>query len=293
MEKRNLGELENVGVIGLGIEHLKKKPHEEIVEVIREAVNLGVNYFDLIWSYPHIISAVGEGVRETRENILLAVHLGSCYKEDKYIRSRTVKRCRETFEEVLETLDTGYVDVVNLHYVSKKDWQKVFKDGGVHDLARELVEEGKARSIGLSTHDIDIVRQVAPIPEINSVMFQVNMANHNLSGRDEALNLCRKNGKGIVAMKTFVKGKLLKPGKKEKFPGYTTGGVKMTTRIPKGLTSAKCLHYTLSQPGVTVAVPGASSIEELRDCVNYVNVPETGKRYEAELEELFLNEISQ
>lgn len=38
---------------------------------------------------------------------------------------------------------------------------------------------------------------------------------------------------------------------------------------------------------------GASNIEELRDCVNYFNVPMEEKRYEAELEELFLNEINE
>ena len=42
-----------------------------------------------------------------------------------------------------------------------------------------------------------------------------------------------------------------------------------------------------------VSVPGASNIEELRDCVKYINVPEDQKTFETELEELFLNEISE
>jgi aryl-alcohol dehydrogenase-like predicted oxidoreductase len=83
----------------------------------------------------------------------------------------------------------------------------------------------------------------------------------------------------------------LRAKKKEKIPAYTTGGVKMTSRMPKGNTSAKCLHYTLSQPGVCVAVPGASNLEELRDCLNYLKVPNEEKTYETEVEELFLNEI--
>ena len=292
MELRKLGKQGiEVGVIGLGIEHLKKNPREEIVEVIQETVALGVNYFDLIWSYPHIISAVGEGIKGNRDKVTLAAHLGSCYRGEKYVRNRTPKKCRETFEEVLGNLGTDYVDVINLHYLSEKDWHKVFKPGGVFDLAKELVEEGKARSIGASTHDLNLLRKIAPMTEINSVMFQVNMANHRLPGRDEAFKLCADNGKGIIAMKPFAKGKLLKSKKKEKIPSYATGGVKMTSRMPEGNTSAKCLHYSLSQPGVSVAVPGASNIEELRDCVNYINVSNDEKTYEGELEELFLNEI--
>lgn len=203
MEQRKLGKQGiEVGIIGLGVEHLKKKPREEIIEVIQEAISLGVNYFDLIWCYPHIISAIGEGIKGNRDKVTLAVHLGSCYKGEKYIRSRTVKKCRETFEKVLDNLGTDYVDVINLHYLSEKDWHKVFKPGGVFDLAKELVEEGKARSIGASTHDINLLRRIAPMPEINSVMFQVNTANHRLPDRDEAFRLCVENGKGIVALDT-------------------------------------------------------------------------------------------
>lgn len=292
MEHRRLGKLDEVGVIGLGVEHLKKKSQAEITEVIKEAISLGVNYIDLVWSYPHVIKGVGDGIKGNRDKAFLVAHLGSCYKGEKYVRNRTVGKCKETFEEVLENLGTDYVDVVNLHYIDKKDWDKVFKPGGILDLARELVEEGKARSIGMSTHDIKLLEKAAPIQDINSVMYQVNMANHRLPGRNDAFKLCTENGKGIVAMKTFAKGKLLKPKRKEKIAGYITGGVRMTTKIPSTMTSAKCLHYTLSQPGVTVAVPGVTSIEELRDCVNYVNIPESDKTYKSELEELFLNEIS-
>ncbi len=294
VEYRKLGILGiEVGAIGLGVEHLRNKPIEETSEVIREAVRLGVNYFDLVWSFPQITTAIGEGIKGNRKKVNLAVHLGSCYRGDKYVRNRTVKKGREIFEEVLGNLDTEYADVINLHYVNEKDYAKIFKEGGVLDLAKELVEEGKGRSIGLSTHDLGIIRRIAPNPDINSVMFQVNMANHHLPGRDEAFKLCVENGKGIVAMKPFAKAKLLRPNRKEKVSGYMTGGVVMKTKIPKGMTSAKCLHYSLSQPGIKVVVPGVSNIEELRDCVNYNNIPVEEKVYETELEELFINEISE
>ena len=280
-----------VGVIGLGVEHLKKKPREEIVEVVREAVRLGVNYIDLIWSYPHVVEAVGEGIRDTREDVCIAVHLGSCYSGDKYVRSRSVKRCHDTFEEVLTNLNIGYVDVVNLHYLNRKDWDRVFKQGGVLDLAKQLVEEGKARTIGLSTHNIEMLDRASEIPDINSVMFQVNMANHRLLRRDEVFKKCIESGKGVVAMKVFGKGKLLKRRRKEKFASYMTGGEALTTSIPDESSSVKCLHYALSQSGVVTTVPGCSSVEELRDCLKYLCASDEEKNYRAVLEELFLNQI--
>lgn len=292
MERRRLGKLDEVGVIGLGVEHLKKRSQEEIAEVISEALNNGINYIDLIWSYPKVVSGVGDGIRGNREKAFIATHLGSCYRGEKYVRSRVVKRCRENFEEVLDNLDTDYVDVVNLHYVSKPDWDKVFNPGGVFDLAKELVNEGIARSIGLSTHNIELVKKAATIPEINTIMHQTSMANHNNPERDKAFNLCVENGKSIIGMKVFAKAKLLKPKRKEKFAKYITGGQTLTTKIPATNTSTKCLHYSLSQPGVAVVVPGVSNLEELHDCLRYVSASEAERNYDSELEELFLNEIS-
>ncbi len=42
-----------------------------------------------------------------------------------------------------------------------------------------------------------------------------------------------------------------------------------------------------------VSVPGASNIEELRDCLKYINAPEDQKTFETGLEEVLLNEISE
>jgi predicted aldo/keto reductase-like oxidoreductase len=291
MEKRRLGQQNKVGVVGLGTEHLKKRPSKEITKIINEAINHKVNYIDLIWSYPYIVKAIGEATKKNREKVFLAAHLGSCYRGDKYVRSRVVKKCKDTFDEVLENLGTNYVDVVNLHYVNNSDWNKIFNPDGVFDLAKDLVAEGKAHSIGLSTHSIEIVKKVAEIPEINSIMHQTSMANHQYSERNNAFQMCAENGKSIVAMKVFAKGKLLQNRRKVKIAGYITGGKPLTTRIPDSITSAKCIHYSLSQPGVATVVPGVSSFEELKDCINYVNASEKERNYEYELEELFQNKI--
>jgi len=53
MEFRKLGRTGlDVGVIGLGTEHLNGQPRETVVSVIREAIERGVNYFDLVFFLP-------------------------------------------------------------------------------------------------------------------------------------------------------------------------------------------------------------------------------------------------
>jgi predicted aldo/keto reductase-like oxidoreductase len=88
-------------------------------------------------------------------------------------------------------------------------------------------------------------------------MYQVNMTNHNLEGRNEALSYCLKNGMGLVAMKPYAGGNLLQTNKKVNVPDYKTGGIKIEMRVPSSMTDVKCLHYTLSQTGVSCLVTGS------------------------------------
>jgi predicted aldo/keto reductase-like oxidoreductase len=287
MEYRPLGDTGiETSVIGLGVEHLKKRSTDEITEVVKTAFDSGVNYFDLVWSFPHVIEGVAQGVKG-KDDVHLAVHLGSSYRKDKYTRAKTVKKCEETFGETLERLEQDKVSVINLHYVKgMKRWEEVTKDGGVLDLAVRLRDEGLGEIIAISTHTLDVVRRAVDHPEISSVMYQVNMANHQLTGRDEVLSYCHDNGVGLVAMKPYAAGNLLKTGKKVKFPEHKTGGLKVEYRVPRSITDVKCIHYALNQPGVCCVVTGANGIEELESTLEYLTATDEERDYMSELSAL-------
>lgn len=288
MEKRALGETGlSIGVIGLGVEHLKGLPHGAVVGVVSEAVRLGVNYFDLVWSLPSIVKPIGEALKGSRSRVHLAVHLGSCYRGGEYERSRAPERCEMSFRETLDNLGTGYADLINLHYVGGvRQWRKVSREGGVVDLAVRLRDEGLGGAVAVSTHSVEVARLAAMHPEIQSVMIQVNMANHLLTGRDAVLSLCADRGVGVVAMKPLAAGKLLNKGRKTRFAKYQTGGVALETRVPETLTPVKCLSYALDQPGVCTAVTGVKSVEELRGCLAYTDASREDRDYREELNRL-------
>lgn len=288
MEYRPLGRTGlDVSVIGIGVEHLKNQPEESIAAVVGEAVESGVNYFDLVWSLPNVVRGVAHGIMDSREDIHLAVHLGSCYRGGKYLRSRTPRRCEEVFLETLERLGTDHADVINVHYVKDiKQWNIVTKPGGVLDLAVRLRDEGAGDVVAVSTHDLRVVELAAEHPEIGSVMYQVNMANHGLHGRDEALALCAERGMGVVAMKPYARGKLLRANRTVTFSTFQTGGLRHKKKIPAGMTPAKCLSYTLSQPGVSCAVTGVKDTEELHGGLAYLGASGAERDYEKELHNL-------
>jgi predicted aldo/keto reductase-like oxidoreductase len=91
---------------------------------------------------------------------------------------------------------------------------------------------------------------------------------------------------GVVAMKPYAGGNLLKVNKKVNFPEYKTGGVKAELKIPGSMTDIKCLHYSLSQPGVSCVVSGPKNLQELQGTLRYFNSSEKSRSYQSELSQL-------
>ena len=295
MRYRKLGRTElEISEISIGTEWLEKKSPEEITAVLSKAVEYGVNYFDVIFNIPEHIEKVSKAIEGKRDKIVLSHHLGSNYKGNKYMKTRSIKKCTETFENYLKVMKTDYVDLLFVHFVMhQKQYEEILKPNGVLELALKLKEEGKARYVGISTHSAKVAIRAAESGKFDVIMIQVNLASNAMPLRNEMLSTSAKNGVGIIAMKPFGGGTLLQAGRKIDMGGYKVGGYttilsdsKMSKKMISNDTSApKCLHYVLSQIGVTAAVPGVASIEELDDCMRYFNLSEEELDYSNLLKE--------
>lgn len=282
MQYRELGSTGlNISEISLGLEWLHKKKEAEVIEVIQEAIKKGINYFDIIFNFESFLKQVSNAIKGKRNEIILNHHLGSSESKGKYKKNRSIKKCTEHFNQFLEIMETDYVDIVFIHFVhTDKDFEECWKEGGVKDLALQLKEEGKARFVGMSTHHMDKAIRAAESGFIDVIMIQINLANHSHPLRKEFLNICARNGVGVIVMKPFAGGKLLQANETVTFANYQTAGHKVPKKkIYEGATSAQCLHYILNQVGVSAIVPGAANIEELNDCLNYYEASEDEKDY--------------
>jgi len=272
MKYRKLGRTRlDISEISLGTEWLHKKKQEDITGVIKEAIKQGVNYFDIIFNFDHFLEKISAAIKGSRENIIINHHLGSSEYNEKYKKTRSIKKCKEHFERFLEIMGTDYVDIAFIHFIkTRKEFDECWKVGGVKDLALQLKEEGKTRFIGLSTHRMDIGIDAAISGDVDVIMIQINLANHSHPQRHEFLTTCAKHGVGVISMKPFAGGKLLQKNKKMTFPQYITAGHPIEERkMSEDITSTQCLHYILSQVGISTIVPGAANLEELNDCLAY------------------------
>ena len=281
MEYRKLGRTElDVGVIGIGTEHLVGQPRETVISVIREAVERGVNYFDVIFAFPAYLDNIRAALQGCRDRVLLTGHLGSTEKNGQYFKSRSVKRCETFFLDFLSRLGADYVDVLFLHnFNSLNDWDKIVKPRGVLELAQRLREEGKARYIGISGHYTEVVQQAIKSGVVDVVMFPLNLFNHAMPGREGLLDLCVQHGIGVVAMKPFGGGKLLTKRGTVRVPKYQAGGEAFQVKISAEVTPAQCLSYVLAQVGVSMALPGVKSNVELAAALHTLEATEAERDF--------------
>jgi predicted aldo/keto reductase-like oxidoreductase len=278
-----------VSSLGIGVEHLKKLSSNEVFEIVKAGLNGGINYIDLVWSLPNVINGVIKALNSNDEPRYIAIHLGSGHKNGKYYRTRKPEECKQYYREIYEKLPEKSIPIINIHYINQlKDWNKNTKPGNILDAAIELKDEGHGAVIAVSTHSAEVVTEAALHPEINSVMFQVNMANHTLKNRDSALKSCLDNNTSIVAMKPYAGGRLLAAGKKTKVAGYMRAGKSVEFISPLTITSHKCLAYTLDQIGVCCALTGPACVEEISDSLKYFDIDDKDKNYDQELSEIGL-----
>ncbi|MBN1888572.1 MAG: aldo/keto reductase [Thermoflexales bacterium] len=271
MERRQLGRTKlDVSAIGLGTEYLKGQPRETVLSVIRQAIEQGVNYFDVVFSFPDYLDDLGAALKGHRQEVILTGHLGSTVKNGQYFKTRNVKHCESFFLDLLARLGTDHVDVLFLHNCNpQKDYDKLMSQSGPLGLAKRLQQEGKARYLGFSGHSVTTALQAVESGHVDVLMFPINLAANAVPGKKELLQACAAGGVGVVAMKPYAGGKLLSAERTVRMGGYQMGGEALKLKKTAPITPVQCLAYVLSQVGVATAVPGCANEEHLRDALAY------------------------
>ena len=171
-------------------------------DVVRRALDRGINYFDTSPDYSHTQSerALGEGIRDTpRDKIFVASkfctpsgHLGTNTPADEIVRS---------VEDSLQRIGTDYLDVALIHAVNTVDRLMA---PTFHEAFDRLKQDGKVRYLGVSSHtpDLELVMRTA----VDSGRFDMMMVAYNFANWPQLPQIfadAHARGMGVVAMKTL------------------------------------------------------------------------------------------
>ena len=275
-----------VSEIGLGTEYLFSESKETTVDVISYAIKCKVNYLDILFTVKNYLEKLAVAIKGHRNQLIITGHIGTKDNNGRFQKTRNLEECKLEFLKLLDILDIDYVDILNIQFVTQKDLPQIYNSGGLLELATSLQEEGKAKYIGMSTHNISIAIQSANSGKFDTIMFPINIINHYLEGREELLVTCLKKEIGLIAIKPFARGKLLMRNRTVYFAKYQTGGLSLKKKVPRDLTPSECINYVNSLKGISVVLGGVKSVGELRENLKYSNLQER-KRDLASLIEFF------
>ena len=289
MEYRELGSTGlKVSEIGFGAEWMDK-PDAEVVTFVDKCQKSGINIMDVWMSDPEMRRKLGSAMAAlgSRDSWIIQGHIGSTWQGGQYVRTRDIEKCRAAFEDLLELLQTDYVELGMIHYVDGiSEFADIMAGGPYLDYVHELHEAGTIQHIGLSTHNPDVALKALDYPEIEVVMFSINPAfdmmppTENLddlfgdfSGanddgidpkRAQFYRMAEDRSVGVTVMKPYAGGRLLDA---EKSPF----GVAMTP--------TQCIEYCLTRPAVASVLAGYSELAHIDEALAYESASAKEKDY--------------
>jgi len=223
MHTRTLGQGLQVSAIGLGAMGMSMSygenpgSREDMIAVLRGAVDLGVTFFDTAEVYGPYVNEelVGEALQPMRDDVVIATKFGWDIVDGKMVgldsRPEQVRRVAEA------SLRRLRVEVIDLFYQHRVD-----PDVPVEDVAGavgELVAEGKVRHFGLSEAGAGTIRRAHAVHPVTAVQSE-----YSLWTRDpepEVLPTCAELGIGFVPFSPLGKG-------------FLTGTVTTDTQFAEG-----------------------------------------------------------
>lgn len=274
------------GVIGLGCEHLDRKPYEQVKETIDAALEVGINHLDVFMPGREVRENIAKALGARRADVSIQGHIGSTDIREQYDISRDLPTVKTYFEDLLRLFD-GFIEFGMMFFIDTEEAFKSVFETEFAAYASTLKARGEIGHIGFSSHNPAIAKRVIETGLPEMMMFSINLAfdlcpaeryaldelEHGFDAsafrgldpeRAALYTLCEQKGIGITVMKTFGAGKLMSP---EHSP------------FQPPMTSAQCIHYALTRPAVSSVMLGCKSRAEILDSVRYLDLSDEERDY--------------
>ena len=163
VERRPFGRHEDqLSIIGFGGIIVSGVTPREATDYVAEAVDRGVNYFDVAPSYGNAQDRLGPALKPYRQKCFLAC--------------KTLKRdadgARAELEASLKTLQTDHFDLYQLHALTElEEVEQVFAPGGAMETFAAAKRDGKIRYLGFSAHSEEAALAALDHFDFDSILF--------------------------------------------------------------------------------------------------------------------------
>lgn len=240
IEKRSLGKTgEKLSMIGFGGIVVDGATTAQAASRVKEAIDFGINYFDVAPSYGNAEEMLGPALEPYRKDVFLACKTGERKKEGS----------RKELEQSLKYLRTDHLDLYQLHAVtSLEDVDTIFNKGGAMETFLEARDEGKVRFLGFSAHSVEAALALMERFDFDTILFPFNFATWYAGNfGPQVMEKAKSKGMGILALKAMA----WRPWEEGEERNISKTWYKPLTDPEE---ANQGLRFTLSHP-VTAAIP--------------------------------------
>ena len=230
-----------LSIIGFGAIVVCGHEQAEANQIVAEAVERGVNYFDSAPTY-------FKGEAEEKLGVALKPHRKNCFLACKTGKSDAV-RAEESLQGSLQRLQTDHFDLFQLHGVGSVDEaQKFLAPGGAGEYFLRVKKQGVVKYLGFSAHSAEAALLLMDQFPFDSVLFPVNFVIAT-QGNFGPQIMAKAKEKGVARL--ALKALCLRPwpeGVEKNYPKC------WYQPIEEPSLQRLALRYTLSED-ITAAIP--------------------------------------
>jgi len=297
MQKRKLGKSDlevsalGLGCMGMSIAYGLPPDKQEMIALIRKAVERGVTFFDTAEVYGANEELLGEALAPFRGRVAIATKFGIKIGPDgKQFQDSRPAGIRESLEGSLKRLK---VDTIDLYYQHRVDTNVPIEE--VAGTVKELIREGKVKHFGLSEPGVKTIRRAHAVQPVAAIQSEYSLWWRR--PEEELLPTLEELGIGLVPFsplgKGFLTGKIdektefVKTDFRNIVPRFTPEARKANQAMvdllraiadQKKATPAQiALAWLLAQKPWIVPIPGTTKLSRLEENIGAINVELTSE----------------
>ena len=194
-----------LGCMGMSFSYGEPKDENEMISLIRKAVDLGVTFFDTAEVYGPFTNEtlVGKALAPVRDKVVIATKFGfHCepgLKPGALPLNSRPEHIREVVEQSLQRLQT---DSIDLYYQHRVDPDVPIED--VAGAVKDLIAAGKVKHFGLSEAGAQTIRRAHAVQPVSALQNEYSLWFRR--PETEILPLLEELGIGMVPYSPLGKG---------------------------------------------------------------------------------------
>ena len=209
MTKRKLGRsglevsAQGLGCMGMSMAYGPPADRQDMIALIRQAVEWGVTLFDTAEIYgPHVNEELlGEALAPFKGEVAIATKFGIRIEGGQQVQDSRPEQIRRSVEGSLKRLR---VDTIDLYYQHRVDPDVPIED--VAGAVKQLIQAGKVKYFGMSEAGVKTIRRAHAVHPLTAVQSEYSLWWRR--PEDELLPTLEELGIGFVPFSPLGKGYL-------------------------------------------------------------------------------------